>query len=41
LRARNAPKLMVLVAEANSGVLGFYERLGFTRSPVVTLGKRL
>jgi len=41
LRARNAPKLMVLVAEANAGVLGFYEKLGFTRSPVVTLGKRL
>ena len=41
LRARKAPKLMLLVAEANAGVLGFYERLGFKRSPVVTLGKPL
>jgi ribosomal protein S18 acetylase RimI-like enzyme len=41
LRARRAPKLMVLVAEANGAVMGFYEKLGFTRAPVVTLGKRL
>jgi ribosomal protein S18 acetylase RimI-like enzyme len=41
LRARGAPKLMLLVAEANSGVLRFYAKLGFTRSPVVTMGKRL
>jgi ribosomal protein S18 acetylase RimI-like enzyme len=41
LRARKAPKLMVLVAEANGKVMGFYEKLGFTRSPVVTLGKRI
>jgi ribosomal protein S18 acetylase RimI-like enzyme len=41
LRARKAPKMMVLVAEANRGVLGFYQKLGFTRSPVITLGKRL
>ena len=41
LRARNAPKLMVLVAEANAKVMGFYEKLGFTRSPVVTMGRRI
>jgi hypothetical protein len=41
LRDRNAPKLMVFVAEANAKVMGFYEKLGFKRSPVVTLGKRL
>jgi ribosomal protein S18 acetylase RimI-like enzyme len=41
LRARKAPKLMVLVAEANGTVIGFYDKLGFARSPVVTLGKRL
>ena len=41
LRRRGAPKLMLMVAEANSGVRGFYEKLGFTRSPVMTLGKRL
>lgn len=41
LRARNAPKLMVLVAEANAKVMSFYETLGFTRSPVVTMGKLL
>jgi hypothetical protein len=32
---------LVLVAEAIGGVMGLYEKLGFTRAPVVTLGKRL
>ncbi|HEX2117411.1 MAG TPA: GNAT family acetyltransferase [Alphaproteobacteria bacterium] len=41
LRARKAPKLMLLVAEANGKAMGFYEKLGFTRSPVVALGKLL
>jgi ribosomal protein S18 acetylase RimI-like enzyme len=41
LRERGAPKTMLLVAEANSGARGFYERLGYARSPVLTLGKRL
>lgn len=41
LHERGAPKMMLLVAESNRGVLGFYERLGFTRSPVVTMEKML
>jgi ribosomal protein S18 acetylase RimI-like enzyme len=41
LRQRGVPKAMLMVAEANSGALGFYETLGYTRSPVVTMGKRL
>lgn len=41
LRARGAPKVMLMVAEANSGVRGFYEKVGYKRSPVTTLGKLL
>ena len=41
LRERGAPKVMLMVAESNGGVRGFYEKLGFTRSPVVTMGKLL
>lgn len=41
LRERGAPKAMLLVADANSGVRGFYETLGYARSPVITLGKPL
>jgi ribosomal protein S18 acetylase RimI-like enzyme len=41
LRARGVPKLLLMVADANSGVREFYERLGYSRSPVATLGKRL
>jgi ribosomal protein S18 acetylase RimI-like enzyme len=41
LRERGAPKMMLLVAESNRGVLGFYEKLEFTRSPVITMGRML
>lgn len=41
LRARGAPKLLLLVAEDNAAAFGFYKALGFARSPVVALGKRL
>jgi ribosomal protein S18 acetylase RimI-like enzyme len=41
LRERGAPKVMLLVAESNSGVRGFYEKLGFTRSPVIVMGRML
>jgi len=41
LRGRGAPKMMLLVATANRQVLGFYEKLAFSRVHAVTLGKRL
>jgi ribosomal protein S18 acetylase RimI-like enzyme len=41
LRARGAPKLVLTVGEENAAAFGFYDRLGFAKSPVVILGKRL
>ena len=41
LRARDAPKLQLMVRNANTATIGFYERLGLERQDVVTLGKRL
>jgi len=41
LRARNAPKLLLMVSEENAAALGFYEALGFEASPVTTLGRQL
>ena len=41
LRARNAPKLLLMVSEENAAALGFYEALGFEASPVMTLGRQL
>ncbi|WP_322966059.1 GNAT family acetyltransferase [Sphingomonas fuzhouensis] len=41
LRDRSAPKLQLMVRDTNLAALGFYERLGFERQPVATLGKRL
>ena len=38
---RGAPKIQLMVREDNAGALGFYEALGMTRQPVVTLGRRL
>jgi ribosomal protein S18 acetylase RimI-like enzyme len=40
LRARGAPKIQLMVRNDNAGAVGFYERLGFERQDVVTLGKR-
>jgi ribosomal protein S18 acetylase RimI-like enzyme len=39
LRARKAPKLQLMVRETNAAAFDFYERLGFERQQVVTLGK--
>jgi len=39
LRDRNAPKLQLMVRDTNADALDFYERLGFERQQVVTLGK--
>ncbi len=36
-----APKLHLMLRETNTAALGFYERLGFLREPVITLSKRL
>lgn len=41
LRDRGAPKLQLMVRNGNYTALGFYERLGLERQPVITLGKRL
>lgn len=41
LRARGAPKIMLMVGCDNAAVLGFYEALGYAPSPVVALGKLL
>ncbi len=41
LRARGAPKLQLMVREDNHAAIGFYERLGLERQPVVTLGRFL
>ena len=41
LRSRGAPKLQLMVRDTNVDALGFYERLGLERQPVVVFGKRL
>lgn len=41
LRDLGAPKLQLMMRDTNSAALGFYERLGFARQPVVMMGKRL
>lgn len=41
LRDRGSPKVQFMVRDDNSAALGFYERLGYDRQPVVTLGRRL
>ena len=41
LKARGAPKIQLMVRDNNVAALGFYDRLGFERQAVVTLGKRL
>jgi ribosomal protein S18 acetylase RimI-like enzyme len=39
LRAQGAPKMQLMVRNTNAGVLGFYEKLGFTDQGTVVLGK--
>jgi ribosomal protein S18 acetylase RimI-like enzyme len=41
LRDREVPKIQLMVRETNAAAIGFYERLGLERQPVVTLGRRL
>ncbi|MGB3811325.1 MAG: GNAT family acetyltransferase [Parvibaculum sp.] len=41
LIARGVWKLNLLVRKSNSGVIGFYEEMGYTEEDVVEMGKRL
>lgn len=41
LKARDAPKIQLMVRQDNAAAVAFYERLGFEDQPVATLGKRL
>jgi ribosomal protein S18 acetylase RimI-like enzyme len=41
LRARRVPKLQLMVREGNAAAVGFYGALGYERSEVVVLGRRL
>lgn len=41
LRAAGCPKIALQVRTTNATAVGFYERLGFARDDVVSLGKRL
>jgi len=41
LRARQAPKLQLMVRHDNAAALGFYAAIGYEVQPVAILGKRL
>ncbi len=41
LRERGGPKIQFMVRDDNTAALCFYERLGYERQAVVTLGRRL
>ena len=41
LRAEGCPKINLQVRTTNAAVVEFYQRLGYTVDPVVSLGKRL
>ncbi len=41
LRERGIRKLQLMVRETNEGVIGFYERIGFERSPVTVMQRWL
>lgn len=41
LRARNAPKIQLMVRSDNADVIAFYKSIGLESQPVETLGKRL
>lgn len=40
LRSAGCPKINLQVRETNQKVIQFYERIGYTRDPVVSMGKR-
>ena len=41
LKAAGCPKINLQVRETNEEVIKFYARIGYTRDPVVSMGKRL
>ncbi|MEO9634690.1 MAG: GNAT family acetyltransferase [Parasphingorhabdus sp.] len=41
LRARDAPKIQLMVRDDNDRAIGFYNALGYDVQPVVTIGKKL
>jgi ribosomal protein S18 acetylase RimI-like enzyme len=41
LRAEGCPKINLQVRTSNTGVIAFYQRLGFALDDVVSMGKRL
>lgn len=41
MRTVGCAKINLQVRTANAGVIAFYERLGFKRDEVVSMGKRL
>jgi ribosomal protein S18 acetylase RimI-like enzyme len=41
LKAAGCPKINLQVRETNRAVIQFYERIGYTRDPVASMGKRL
>ena len=41
LKAAGCPKINLQVRETSRSVIQFYERIGYTRDPVVSMGKRL
>ena len=41
LKAAGCPKINLQVREANQSVIRFYESIGYSRDPVISMGKRL
>jgi ribosomal protein S18 acetylase RimI-like enzyme len=41
VRERGMRKLQLMVRETNAGVIGFYDRIGYERSPVTVMQRRL
>jgi len=41
LRARDVPKIQLMVRDSNASVIAFYTRLGYADAQVVVLGLRL
>lgn len=41
LKAINCPKINLQIRTSNTGVIEFYERIGFKIDAVVSMGKRL
>ena len=41
LKAVGCPKINLQIRETNTGVIQFYQRIGYTKDPVVSMGKRL